>query len=128
MDRHELLERLTDFAVRIILLVRTLPRDAAGWTVGRQIVRSGTSIVSNVEEAFGTATRPDFLSKYVIARKEARETLRWLIIVDRAKLVPHDALESLMTEANEIVAILTRSVMTIQRRTDPRNPSADAGA
>jgi len=121
MNRTDLLERLTGFAIRIIGMVRVLPKDAAGWTIGRQIVRSGTSIVANVEEAVGALTRPDFLNKYVVARKEARETLRWLIIIDRARLLPHNRLVNLLAEANEIVAILTKSVKTIQRK-----PSVEA--
>jgi four helix bundle protein len=86
--RDSLLRRLTEFAVRVIHMVRCLPKDAAGWTLGRQVVRSSTSIVGNLEEAFGSCTRKDFLNKYATARKEARETYRWLLIIAEAGLLP----------------------------------------
>ena len=72
MNREELLERLTALAVRIIRMARALPHDAAGWTLAKQVVRSASSIAGNIEEAFGTASRKDFRSKYITARKEAR--------------------------------------------------------
>ncbi len=113
MNRDESLERLTAFAVGIIRMARSLSRDTAGWTLGRQVIRSGTSIVGNVEEAFGTATRRDFHNKYVIARKEARETRRWPIILERAGLASKQQIAPLLSESDEIVAMLTTSVKTI---------------
>jgi four helix bundle protein len=114
--RDSLLGRLTEFAVRVIHMVRCLPKDAAGWTLGRQVVRSSTSIVGNLEEAFGTCTRKDFLNKYATARKEARETYRWLLIIAEAGLLPRQRLQSILKESNEIVAILTKSIKTIESK------------
>ena len=121
MNKDELLERLTDFSVRVIKMSRLLPRDPAGSVIAKQIVASATSIAANIEEAIGATSRRDFLHKYSIARKEARETLRWLIIIDRAELIPHERLELLLGEANEIVAILTQSIKTAQGRTREGN-------
>ncbi len=115
MNKKELLDRLTDFPVRIIKLTKAMPSDISGRTIGKQIVASGTSIVANLEEAFGTVSHRDFLNKYVVALKEARETLRWLKILDKAEMVNHNLLDPLLVEADEIVAILASSVKTIQK-------------
>lgn len=120
MNKDELIDRLTEFAVRIIRMVRVLPKDPAGWVIGKQVVASGTSIVANVEEAVAAVSKRDFLHKYSIALKEARETFRWLIIIDKSQLIPRRLLGHLLKEANEIVAILTASVKTAQAHTKVR--------
>ena len=63
------------FAARIVKLVNAIPRSVAGNTLGRQIVRSGTSVGANVEEAQGSQSKKDFTRRMNIARAEARETL-----------------------------------------------------
>ena len=79
-------------------------------TLSQQIIRSGTSIGANVEEAQGGQSRADFLAKIFIALKEARETLYWLKLLIAAGIVETAKLKELTLEANEIVAILTSIV------------------
>src|SRR5262245_21443346 len=71
-------ERAYLFGVRVLKLVRALPCDTAGQVVGRQVARSGTSVGANAEEEKAAHSRKEFIQKMNIARKEARETLRWL--------------------------------------------------
>ena len=74
------------------------------------MLRSGTSVVANIEEAQAGQSRADFLSKMSIASKEARETLYWLKILEKAELISDDRLQDLKQEADEIVRILTSIV------------------
>ena len=82
-------------------------------TLANQLLRSGTSIGANVEEAQAGQSRPDFINKLFIACKEARETHYWLRLVAATELIPEPRLTELLDEANQLIAILT----TVIRRT-----------
>ncbi len=70
----------------------------------------------NLEEAKGALTRPDTLHKTGISRREARETLRWLLLIRDAALLPPEKLESLIMETDELVAMLTAGTKRLQQR------------
>ena len=89
----------------MVKLVNRLPRTVAGIEVGKQIVRSATSIGSNVEEADAAESKRDFIHKMSIAHKEARETRYWLRII-RAALLDNDEVRALIQEGDELVRIL----------------------
>ncbi|MBT8352833.1 MAG: four helix bundle protein [Deltaproteobacteria bacterium] len=74
------------------------------------MLRSGTSVGANIEEVQAGQSRADFLSKMSIASKEARETLYWLKLFEKAELISSDRLQDLKKEADEIVRILTSIV------------------
>ena len=109
-------ERTFEFGVRIVRLVNTLPRTVAGVKVGDQLVKSGTSIGANVEEADGAESKRDFIHKMSIARKEARETRYWLRIV-RATGLSKDAQEvnDLLEESDELVRILSAIIKSAKK-------------
>jgi four helix bundle protein len=75
----DLKDRLYDFALKIVLLVKNLPKEIAAYEIGRQLVKAGTSIAANYEEAKGAFSKEDFIYKISIAFKEARETNLWLM-------------------------------------------------
>ena len=75
--------------------------------LARQVLKSGTSIGANLEEAQGAQTRGDKATKFSIALKEARETLYWLRLLVATKLVEPKLVQDLIQEARELVAILT---------------------
>ena len=103
--------RTFHFACRIIRLHQYL--HTCGGTqrdLSRQVLRSGTSIGANLEEADAGQSRADFISKCGIALKEARETHFWLRLLSETELVPTKRLAPLIDEASEIVAILTAIV------------------
>ena len=110
-------ERTFEFGVRIVRLVNTLPRAVAGAKVGGQLVKSGTSIGADVEEADGAESKRDFVHKMSIARKEARETRYWLRIV-RATGLSKDAQEIsyLLQESDELVRILSAIIKSAKKR------------
>jgi four helix bundle protein len=105
---QDLCERTFEFSVRIVRLCQTLDEaSGVGRTLGRQLLRSGTSIGANVEEGQGGQSKADFVSKYSIARKEARETLYWLRLLVASEVVAEEKLGPLIQECDELIAILT---------------------
>ena len=100
------------FAVRIVQLVGRLPRTVAGIEIGRQLLRAGTSVGSNVEEADGAVSRKDFVNHTRIARKEARESRFWLAMIDAADLLRDPEVSALMQEAYELARILSKIANT----------------
>jgi len=75
--------------------------------IANQLLRSGTSIGANAEEAQAGQSRADFISKYAIAQKEARETHYWLRLLIETKIIHENKLSGLLDECNQIIAILT---------------------
>ena len=104
-QKFDIQERTFKFAVRVVKLVNRLPRTVAGFEIGKQIVRSATSIGSNVEEADAAESKRDFIHKMSIAHKETRETRYWLRVV-RAALLDDDQVRALIQESDELVRIL----------------------
>jgi len=102
------------FALRIITLARWL-RKQKEYEMAGQVLRSGTSIGSNVEEASAAVSRAGFISKMSIGSKEARETYYWLRLLRDSKTVPAARLAPLIAEGLELVRILTAIVKTGQR-------------
>ena len=99
-------ERTFKFGVRIIKFVDKLPRTLSATELGKQLLRSGTSIAANMEEANGAESRSDFIHKVSIAYKEARETRTWLGMIKAAILPDAPEPNELHTECDEIVRIL----------------------
>ena len=111
-------ERTFNFALEIIKLHQLLePHAGAARIVSSQLLRSGTSIGANVEEAHGSFSKPDFTYKYSIACKEARETLYWLKLLN-ASGICNQTIDALILECNEIIAILTTSVKKLKESHD----------
>ena len=114
-DVKDIVERTFRFAVRIIGLVKAVPRDTAGQVIARQLARCGTGVGSNVEEAQGLHTRKDFARRMNTARTEARETLYWLRLLAETDMLPKAKLTEIITEADEITRILTAIVKNARR-------------
>ena len=81
----DLRERTFEFAVRVLYISGTLPREGHGPMISGQLARSGASVGANSEEADGAATRADKRKTFIVARKEAREVRYWLRIIDRLR-------------------------------------------
>lgn len=104
----DITERSFQFAVRIVKLCKHLEESfGVHRTLANQLLRSGTSIGANVEEAQGGQSKADFIAKLSIANKEARETLYWIKLLIASEILPENKLQQLKEEANELVAILT---------------------
>jgi four helix bundle protein len=116
MDRQQLRDRMKQFALRIINLASRLPRNRVGDVLGRQILRSGTSIGANYAEAMRASSRRHFISIVEIASREAAETLYWLELLAESKIVKPELLSGLIQECDELTAILTATGRTAKRR------------
>jgi len=105
----DLLKRLEDNAVRAVGLSRYLQEqpDRTGWDLGRQYLRSATSIGANAEEAQDASTKKEFIYKYGIAQPEARESRYFLPLFIRVELAPEERLRPLLQETEELYAITT---------------------
>lgn len=103
------------FALRIIGLARWL-RERKEYELASQVLRAGTGIGANVEEALAGVSRADFVAKMAVASKEARETHYWLRLLRDSETVPTEKVRSLIDECLELVRILTAIVRTGQGR------------
>lgn len=109
--QRDIQERAFSFACRIVRFYQFLAvQKGAGQILSRQVLRSGTAVGANLEEAVGAQSKADFVSKCNIALKEARETLYWLRMLKETKIVPGKKLDGLLAESNELIAILTTIV------------------
>lgn len=105
-------EKSFSFALETIKLYRKMQAERE-YILSRQLLRSGTSIGANVEEAIAGASRRDFIAKLVIAQKEARETCYWLKLIQKSELTTVNVDQNL-SGAEELVRILTAIVKTSQ--------------
>ncbi len=111
----DLLERTFQFAIQIVRIVDRLPNDAKGWVFAKQVLRSGTSLGTNVREADQAPSEADFAHKCSIARKEAAETQYWLELCRAVDLVGGVDVDQAIQEADELTRILASIVKTAQR-------------
>lgn len=120
MNQVELKTRTRQFALRVIRMSEALPRKMAADVVGRQLVRSATSVAANYRSACRARSRADFVSKMGIVEEEADESCLWLEILDEAGLLPRKRLAELRKEADALTAIAVASIRTA--RAGGRNP------
>ena len=106
-------ERTFLFATRVVQLCRRLDGEpGVGRTLGRQLLRAGTSIGANVEEAQSGQTRADFIAKNTIALKEARETHYWLRLLAASGILPPSQVAELQKEAEELKRIIASIIVS----------------
>jgi four helix bundle protein len=104
------------FAVHIVGYIRRQQKDHVNLVLNRQLLRSGTSIGANVEEALGGQSSKDFISKLAIAAKEAREAGYWLRLIRETQPHNHPELASLLAECGELVNMLNSIILTTRRK------------
>ncbi len=115
MDEVELKGRTKAFALRAMKLVDALPKSPAGRTIGHQLVRSATSVGANYRAACRGRSKAEFVAKLGIALEEADESAYWIELIVEGQLLPAQRLEPLLSEANELAAILTASIKSAKR-------------
>jgi len=111
MKKSLIKEKSYSFAIEIVVLYKTLLKQNE-YVLSKQVLKAGTSIGANVEEALAGQSRADFLSKMSIASKEARETNYWLRLIRDSDMIDRDKLESLLLESETIINILSAIVKT----------------
>ena len=115
MNPQELKERTKQFALRVMRLTDTLPRTTKGTALAGQLVRSGMSVAANYRSACRARSRAEFISKIGIVEEEAGETVLWLELIIDDKILAKTKIVPLLTEANELVAIMAASYISAGR-------------
>jgi four helix bundle protein len=123
MTAEELKIRTKQFAIRNINLVRSLPKTEEAKIIGRQLLRSVTSVGSNYRAACRARSNDEFYSKISIVVEEADETMFWHELLLEAGIIKEEKLSDLMREANEIIAIMAKARKTIKSKTRHANKS-----
>jgi four helix bundle protein len=111
--------RVRQFAVRVLTLVRTLPRDAAGDVVGRQLARAGTGVSANYHSAGRSRSRAEFIARLGVVVDEADEAAHWLLVARESGLASGGAWDALLQESRELRAIFSAAFATARRNRGP---------
>ena len=116
MDKKEniIRDKTYQFSLRIIKLFQELSKQNE-FVISKQVLRSGTSIGANIEEASAAQSRKDFISKMSIASKEARETNYWLRLLRDSHFTKNINYSEIINESEELIKILTSIVKTTQK-------------
>ena len=109
-------EKSFAFAIRIVNLYKYLRYEKKEFVLSKQILRSGTSVGANVEEAIGGQSDKDFFTKLTISYKEARETVYWLKLLLATDYLNQEQADSLLKDAEEICKILGKIQITLKQR------------
>jgi four helix bundle protein len=113
---NELLHRTKAFALRIIKMTEALPKGQATITIGRQLLRSGTSVAANYRAVCRCKSKRDFIAKLAIVEEECDESLFWMEMLTESGLVAENHLADLMREATEILRMVVASGKTAKSR------------
>jgi four helix bundle protein len=116
VDEAELKRRTKVFGLRVFKLVEALPKNLQGRAIGNQLVRSGTSVGANYRAACRARSRAEFISRLGVVEEEADESAYWMEMIIEAELIRPSLVKPLLTEANEIVAIITSSRISAARK------------
>ena len=106
MTQDDLKARTKDFALRVIKLVRALPKTVEGRAMAGQLIRSGTSVAANYRASCRSRSKAEFVAKIGTVLEEADESLLWIELIVGANLLPPKRCEPLLIEANELVSIM----------------------
>ena len=111
----DLKERTKRFALRSMKLVDALPRSRSADVIGRQLLRSATSVGSNYRAACRGRSKAEFISKLGIVEEEIDESIYWFDLLSDGGLIPSNRLANIVREAHEIAAIIVTSIRTARR-------------
>jgi len=116
VNEEEFKRRTKDLGLRVIRLMEALPQKPTAAVIGKQLLRSATSVGANYRAACRARSTADMIARLKIVEEEADETLYWLELLIEARLVPDNQLADLMKETNEIVAMTIASLKTLRAR------------
>ena len=101
--------RTKQFAIRIVRVFESLPKNDEARIIGKQLLRAGTSVAANYRAVYRSRAKPEFISRMSVVVEEADETAFWL------ETIPEGRLRDLLTEANELLAIFVASLWTARQ-------------
>ena len=110
MRMEGLRDRTKNFALRVMRLYSALPKSTEAQVIGKQVLRSGTSVAANFREASRARSTAEFISKLGVVEQELDETLLWLELIVAAEILKKELVEPLRKEADELLAIIITSI------------------
>jgi four helix bundle protein len=121
MTKFELQARTKKFHIDVIRLCTYFPKNAAGFEIAKQLIRSAGSVGANYRAACRAKSKADFIYKIEIVLEEADESLYWLEVVKEAKLLVSNELDMLVKEANQLTSIFNAADITAKRNVRTRS-------
>ena len=116
MNPEEFRSRTKTFALRIIRLVERLPKTRTSEVIGKQLLRSGTSVGANYRAACRARSSADFIAKMRLVEEECDESIYWIELLVESNQVKKTLVEGLLREANEIESMVVASIKTARTR------------
>lgn len=104
-EDNDLKERTKEFALRIVRMYSALPKTTEAQVLGKQVLRSGTSVGANYREAYRARSKPEFIAKCGDSLRELEETAYWFELLVDAKCVAQPKLSAVQEECDELIAI-----------------------
>lgn len=114
--KEEIKLRTKKIGLHIIMLIDELPNKPSAWAIGKQIVRSATSIGANYRAACRAKSDADFINKLKIVEEETDETIYWLELIEESNMLPKESIQALKQETNEILSIVVASIKTVRNK------------
>ena len=114
-EKTDLAVRTKSFAIQVIRLFSTLLKTTEAQIIGKQLLRSGTSVGANYREAHRGRSKAEFVSKCGDCLREIEETAYWLDLLAEANLVPHERLQAIRQECRELIAIFVTVVKRLRK-------------
>ena len=126
VNKERFKRRTRAYAIRVLKLVDALPKTGPANLIGRQLVRSATSVGANYRAACRARSRAEFISKLGTVEEECDESIYWMELLGETRIIPSSRLVDLMAEANELLAMVVSSIKTSRRRNQSaiRNPKS----
>ncbi len=118
---EQLRARTKQFAIRIVRVFKSLPKNDEARIIGKQLLRAGTSVAANYRAACRWRSKAEFISKVSVVVEEADETAFWLELLIETSIIPEVRLRDLLTEANELLAIFAASLWTARQKRKSRS-------
>jgi four helix bundle protein len=125
MNQQEFKNRTKQLVIRTIKVVESLPQTTTAQVIGKQVLRSSTSVGANYRTACRAKSTPDMLYKLAIVEEEADETSYWLELLVEAEIIPAVRLQNLMSEVDEITAMIVSSIKTLRQKPKISNPKSN---
>lgn len=124
MTEQEFKDRTKQIALRIIKLVEALPPNYSSQVIGKQLLRSTTSVGANYRAACRGKSRADVIHKLSIVEEEADESLYWIELLVESEIMSEQKLSALQKDMNEIVAMTVSSIKTLRSKKTIQNPKS----
>lgn len=116
MKNPEMRDRTKDFALRVVRMFGRLPNKVEAQVLGKQVLRSGTSVAANYREASRARSDAELVAKLGLVEQELDETMLWLELLVDAEIVPEERMAPLLGEADELLRMTVAAIRTTKQR------------